>query len=127
MNSDHVPAIEILVEPEFLGNQSEPDKGQFVFSYHITIINHGDEDAQLISRHWLITDANEKLQEVRGMGVIGKQPVLKPGERYSYSSGAVINTPVGTMQGSYQMLTEGGREFEVPIPVFTLAKPGLIH
>ncbi len=127
MMIDHIPAIEIQVTPEFLGDQSEPDKDQFVFSYHITIINHGNENAQLISRHWLINDANGKAQEVRGMGVVGQQPLLKPGETYSYSSGAVINTPVGTMQGSYQMLTDDGREFDVPIPVFTLAKPGLIH
>lgn len=119
--------IEVQVIPEYLPEQSQPERERFTFAYHITIINQGDEAAQLISRHWLITDANEKIQEVKGQGVIGKQPWIQPGESYQYSSGAVIETAFGTMEGSYQMVSQNGDTFDAKIPAFTLAKPGLLH
>jgi ApaG protein len=119
--------IEIDVESEFLSAQSEPAEQRFVFAYTITIANTGRVAAQLLSRHWLITDGNGRVQEVRGDGVVGEQPLLAPGDRFRYSSGAMIETPVGAMEGKYRMRAEDGSEFDAPIPPFTLAVPNLLH
>jgi ApaG protein len=119
--------ISIEVVTDYIDDQSEPDVDRYVFAYTITIENNGNIPATLLSRHWVITDANGKIQEVSGDGVVGEQPHLKPGEKFSYSSGAVLETPVGAMQGSYRMETENGTSFDAPIPPFTLAVPGLLH
>ena len=119
--------IRIEVATSYVGEQSEPDRGRYVFSYTITISNEGNEPARLISRHWIITDANGKVQEVSGDGVVGEQPHLGPGQSFRYSSGAVLETPVGAMQGLYRMQTDNGMRFDAPIAPFTLAVPGLLH
>jgi ApaG protein len=119
--------IRIEVETAYLEEQSEPKDQRYVFAYTITIRNEGPQPARLLTRHWVITDANGKVQEVRGDGVVGEQPYLKPGQGFRYSSGAVIETPVGSMQGSYQMVTDDGAQFAAPIPAFRLAIPGLLH
>jgi len=111
----------------FVAEQSDPAKNQYVFSYTIKITNIGDVEAQLLSRHWLITDGDHKVQEVKGLGVVGQQPTLKPGESFEYTSGASIPTAVGTMQGSYQMMAVDGRAFDAPIPLFTLSVPRTLH
>jgi len=111
----------------FLVDQSDPAKNKFVFSYTITITNTGDVAAQLLSRHWVITDADHKVQEVKGLGVVGQQPLLKPGESFEYTSGTSIPTNVGTMQGNYQMMAEDGKAFDAPIPLFTLSVPRTLH
>ena len=120
---------EITVVPKatLLADQSDPGKNQFVFSYTITITNTGDIAAQLVSRHWIITDAEHKVQEVKGLGVVGQQPLLKPGESFEYTSGVSIATAVGTMRGSYQMRAEDGRTFDAQIPPFTLSVPRTLH
>ncbi len=119
--------IRIQVATDYMHDQSEPDAGRYVFAYTITISNEGNIAAQLMSRHWIITDANGKVQEVTGDGVVGEQPHLNPGERFRYSSGAVIETPVGAMQGLYRMVSDDGCSFDAPIEPFTLAVPGLLH
>lgn len=119
--------IKIDVATNYIVDQSEPDVGRYVFAYTITIENLGDLPARLLSRHWVITDANGKVQEVKGDGVVGEQPHLNPGETFRYSSGAVLETPVGAMQGSYRMKADNGTHFEAPIPPFTLAVPGVLH
>jgi len=119
--------IDIAVETDYLESQSDPDDQRFVFSYTITIRNEGTVPAQLLNRHWIITDADGNTQEVKGEGVVGEQPRLDPGQGFRYSSGAVIKTPVGAMQGTYEMLTDDGEHFDAPIEPFTLAKPGLLH
>ncbi|NBC23445.1 MAG: Co2+/Mg2+ efflux protein ApaG [Gammaproteobacteria bacterium] len=119
--------IRVDVSTNFLDDQSEPELDRYVFSYTITIANLGDVPASLLSRHWIITDANGKVQEVRGDGVVGEQPHLNPGEQFRYSSGTVLETPVGSMEGSYQMLADDGVRFDAPIAPFTLAVPGLLH
>ena len=119
--------IRIQVATNYVDEQSEPDEDRYVFAYTITITNEGDVPAQLISRHWVITDANGKVQEVRGEGVVGEQPHLMPGQGFRYTSGAVLETPVGAMHGSYQMLADDGVRFDAPIAPFTLAMPGTIH
>jgi ApaG protein len=120
---------EVTVEPvaRFLADQSDPAKNQYVFTYTITITNTGDVAAQLLGRHWIITDADHKVQEVKGLGVVGQQPLLQPGESFEYTSGASIPTNVGTMQGSYQMLAADGKAFDAPIPLFTLSVPRTLH
>jgi ApaG protein len=120
---------EITVVPRatYVDDQSDPSKNQYVFAYTITITNTGSVAAQLVSRHWLITDANSKVLEVKGLGVIGQQPTLKPGESFEYSSGTHLETSVGTMRGSYQMIAEDGHAFEAPIPLFTLSVPRVLH
>ncbi len=117
----------INVATAYVDEQSEPDAGRYVFAYTITIRNDGDVAARLKSRHWIITDANGKIQEVNGDGVVGEQPHLKPGEQFRYSSGAVLETPVGAMQGLYRMEADNGERFDAPIPAFTLAVPGMLH
>jgi ApaG protein len=119
--------INIEVETNYLDDQSEPREQRYVFAYTITIRNEGEVPAKLLTRHWIITDANGRVQEVRGDGVVGEQPYLKPGQGFRYSSGAVLETPVGTMQGSYQMVGDDGAKFEAPIPAFRLAMPGMLH
>jgi ApaG protein len=119
--------IQVVAKPSFLADQSDPAKNQFVFAYTITITNTGNVTAQLISRHWLITDAEHRVQEVKGLGVVGQQPVLKPGETFEYTSGASLPTAVGTMRGSYQMLAEDGHAFDADIPTFTLSVPRTLH
>jgi len=120
-------AIEIVVQTQYLPEQSEPEAGRHAFSYSITIANSGSVAAQLISRHWLITDADGKVQEVRGLGVVGHQPLLQPGQSFEYTSGCVLATPVGTMKGSYQMVAEDGEQFETAIPEFVLSMPRILH
>jgi len=119
--------IKIDVETVYLEDQSEPGEQRFVFAYTITLRNSGKVPARLLTRHWVITDANGRIQEVRGEGVVGEQPHLKPGQGFRYSSGAVLETPVGSMHGSYQMLADDGAHFDAPIPAFRLAKPGMLH
>ena len=119
--------IHIHVATSYMDDQSEPEADRYVFAYTITISNQGEVPATLLSRHWIITDANGKVQEVSGDGVVGEQPHLNPGERFRYSSGAVIETPVGAMQGLYRMETDGGESFDAPIEPFTLAVPGRLH
>ena len=119
--------IEIKPVPQFIPEQSDPDDSRYVFAYTITIRNLGELPAQLIARHWIITDANNEVQEVRGLGVVGNQPLLKPGESFEYSSGCSLATPVGTMKGSYQMVGEDGTRFEAEIPEFVLAIPRTLH
>ena len=120
-------SIEIKTACRFIPEQSDVEAERYVFAYHITIRNTGRVSAQLMSRHWIITDAEDKVQEVRGEGVIGQQPVLRPGESFEYTSGCSIATPVGTMKGSYQMVTEDGTHFDAPIAEFTLAMPRTLH
>ena len=119
--------IRVEVETSYVDDQSKPDESRYVFSYTITIRNEGQVPARLLTRHWVITDANGKVQEVRGDGVVGEQPYLEPGQGFRYSSGAVIETPVGAMQGSYQMVSDDGLAFDAPIPPFRLAIPGVLH
>jgi ApaG protein len=119
--------IRIHVATNYVDEQSEPDIDRYVFAYTITIENLSDIPTQLLSRHWVITDANGKVQEVSGDGVVGEQPKLEPGETFRYSSGAVLETPVGAMQGSYRMHADDGADFDAPIPPFTLAVPGVLH
>ena len=119
--------IGIAVSTDYVDEQSEPDSDRYVFSYTITISNNGEVPARLISRHWVITDANGKVQEVTGDGVVGEQPHLNPGEVFRYSSGAILETPVGAMQGLYRMEADNGVNFDAPIAPFTLAVPGLLH
>jgi len=119
--------IRVEVDTSYLAEQSNPGDKRYVFSYTITIRNEGSVPARLITRHWIITDSNGKVQEVRGEGVVGEQPHLKPGQGFRYSSGAVLETPVGAMQGSYQMVTDDGEHFDAPIAAFRLAMPGLLQ
>lgn len=119
--------INIQVLPAYLAEQSDPSNDHYVFSYTVTIRNEGDEPARLLSRHWVITDGDGEVQEVRGEGVIGKQPHLSPGEDFRYTSGTFMHTPVGTMRGSYQMITDSGEKFEADIPGFTLSVPNTLH
>ena len=119
--------LRIEVATKYVVEQSEPDIDRYVFAYTITIENLGDIPARLLSRHLVITDANGKVQEVTGDGVVGEQPRLDPGESFCYSSGAVLETPVGAMQGSYHMRADNGTNFEAPIPPFTLAVPGVLQ
>ena len=119
--------FEVNVSTDFVDNQSDPRSGRFVFAYTITIYNRGAERAQLLTRHWIITDANGRVQEVRGDGVVGEQPLIEPGGSYRYTSGAVLDTPVGSMHGSYGMIGEDGSVFDAVIKPFTLAKPGTLN
>ena len=120
-------ALEISVATQFLDEQSDPDGDRYVFAYTIRIRNLGRLPAQLLDRHWVITDGNGKMQEVHGQGVIGEQPLLAPGESFRYTSGCVMETPVGTMHGSYQMLARDGHRFNANIAPFMLAMPRILH
>ena len=127
MSDNSKYSIEVLTAPEFVADQSNPEGDHYVFAYTITIRNTGTVAAQLISRHWIITDAEEQVQEVRGLGVVGHQPLLQPGESFEYTSGCALPTPVGTMRGAYQMVAEDGTHFEADIPEFILAIPRVLH
>jgi ApaG protein len=120
-------AIEVLVETNYIQEQSIPDKNRYVFAYTITITNIGSIPAKLLRRHWIITDANNKIQEVNGDGVIGEQPYLKPGQSFQYTSGAMLETPVGCMEGTYDMVADDEIEFDATIPVFSLSTPHTLH
>ena len=119
--------VNIKVETNYLAKQSDPDSKRFVFSYSITITNNNAMPVQLLNRHWLITDGNEHIQEVQGEGVVGEQPVIEPNTSYTYTSGAVLATSVGSMQGHYEMSTDEGSTFNTPIDAFTLASPNALH
>lgn len=119
--------ISINVNTTYLAEQSDPASDRYVFAYTISIANTGTVAAQLISRHWIITDAENVTQEVKGLGVVGEQPLLQPGESFEYTSGTAMATPVGTMHGSYQMVAEDGVKFDAEIPKFTLSMPRVLH
>lgn len=119
--------LSVAAETAYIEEQSSPDTARFVFAYTITLRNTGRIAARLLSRHWIITDANGRVQEVRGEGVVGKQPYLRPGEAFRYTSAAIIETPVGSMHGSYQMVADDGVCFDAPIPAFTLSLPHALH
>jgi len=125
--SEVICNVRVQVATSYVDDQSRPESGRYVFAYTITIANHGDVPVRLISRHWIITEANGKVQEVSGDGVVGEQPHLNPGEVFRYSSGAVLETPVGAMQGLYRMEADNGVKFDAPIAPFTLAVPGVLH
>ncbi len=124
--NEHYP-IKIAVEVNYLPEQSDESDNRFVFAYTITITNESNVTVKLVSRHWVITDANQYVQEVRGQGVVGEQPVLHPGQSFEYTSGTVLATQVGTMSGSYQMVAEDGTKFDAPIPQFVLSVPRVLH
>ena len=119
--------ISVAARTTFIPDQSDLESGRYVFAYTITITNTGTLPAQLVSRHWIITDANNQVQEVRGQGVVGEQPMLRPNESFQYTSGTAIATPVGTMRGTYQMVAEDGVQFDALIPEFTLSMPRVLH
>ena len=125
--SNQTHAIQVNVETTYVENQSAPEQQRFVFAYTITIRNTGAVPAKLLTRHWIITDSNGKVQEVRGDGVVGEQPHLQPGEAFRYTSGTLLETAVGSMRGSYQMVADDGVCFDAEIPAFTLAVPRVLH
>jgi ApaG protein len=127
MDNDAKYRLNITTQVNYLAEQSDEADNRFVFSYTITLTNTGDTAVKLISRHWIITDANRDVQEVRGQGVVGEQPTLKPKQSFEYTSGTVLSTQVGTMSGSYQMVAEDGTKFDAPIPQFVLSVPRVLH
>ena len=127
MNELNVYNIKVSVDTTYLESQSSTDDDRYVFAYTVTIQNNGEVPAKLLTRHWIITDSNGKTQEVRGDGVVGEQPHLKPGEGFQYTSGTMLETPVGTMHGSYQMQADDGTEFDAEIELFTLSAPRVLH
>lgn len=127
IESDQGSPIKVDVATRYLEADSDPDDERFVFAYTITITNHGDVPTRLLTRHWIITHGNGKTQEVKGEGVVGEQPLIKPGQGYQYTSGTVLETPMGTMGGSYQMITDDGDQFDAAIPDFLLSTPHTLH
>ena len=125
--NDLCNTIDVIVTTRYLVEHSHPEDNRYVFAYDITIRNIGTESAQLLSRHWIITDGNGKTQEVRGSGVVGEQPVIDADDEFSYSSGTLLATAVGSMHGSFTMRAEDGEEFDAPIAPFSLAVPGVLH
>ncbi|MGA7179147.1 MAG: Co2+/Mg2+ efflux protein ApaG [Thiobacillaceae bacterium] len=119
--------INIKVRTAYIPEQSDPASDRYVFAYTVTIENSGTVAAQLISRHWIITDADNRVQEVKGLGVVGEQPFLRPGESFEYTSGTSMGTPVGAMRGTYQMVAEDGQKFDAEIAEFTLSMPRVLH
>jgi ApaG protein len=119
--------IDVQVEPTYIAEQSDPANDHYVFSYTVTIRNNGSAPAKLLTRHWIITDGDGKVQEVKGDGVVGEQPHLQPGEGYQYTSGTFMSTPFGTMHGSYQMISDAGEKFDAEIPAFQLSVPNTLH
>lgn len=119
--------IKVHVESEYAPDRSQPSQNQWFFLYTITITNEGGETAQLVTRHWIITDGTGRVEEVRGDGVVGRQPVLAPGESFTYTSGCPLQTPFGVMEGTYQMVTQGGERFDAKIAPFTLSEPYTVH
>ena len=124
---DNECGVEISTRTKYLELQSEPAKNSYAFSYTITILNQRDEAVRLLNRHWIITDKNNKVEEVNGKGVVGQQPVIQPGESFEYSSGTIIGSEIGDMRGSYTMESVSGVQFEAPVPLFVLAIPNMIH
>jgi ApaG protein len=127
MNEPALNKIKVDVETRYIEDQSNPEQNYYVFAYTITIQNKGRQNAKLLTRHWVITDSNSKIQEVRGDGVVGEQPLLKPGEQFVYTSGTKLETAVGTMKGSYQMLADDGSHFDAQIEEFVLSTPRVLH
>jgi ApaG protein len=127
MNEPALNKIKVGVETRYIEDQSNPEQNYYVFAYTITIQNKGMQNAKLLTRHWVITDSNSKIQEVRGDGVVGEQPLLKPGEQFVYTSGTKLETAVGTMKGSYQMLADDGSHFDAQIEEFVLSTPRVLH
>ena len=127
MNEPDLNVINVDVETRYIEEQSNPEQNYYVFAYTITIQNDGNQGAQLLTRHWVITDSNQKVQEVRGDGVVGEQPMLKPGEQFVYTSGTMLETSVGTMKGSYQMIADDGSHFDATIDEFVLSTPRVLH
>lgn len=127
MEDDVSYQLDVRVDTRFLDDQSKPADNRYVFAYTITLHNAGSVPARLVSRHWVITDSNGKVEEVRGDGVVGEQPWMRPGDSFEYTSGAVLETAVGTMRGSYQLVADDGTRFEAPIPQFTLSVPRTLH
>lgn len=127
MSSQSEYLFEVRVSTQFLDEQSDKEKGPYVFAYTIEIENVGQRTAQLLSRHWIIIDAHNVVQEVKGDGVVGEQPTLRPGERFEYTSGCPLPTPVGTMKGTYTFIGEGGEQFDVPVSEFLLSMPRVLH
>lgn len=127
MSNSHTYAIAITVDTRYLSEQSDPDAGRYAFAYTVHIRNTGDVPAQLLDRHWKIIDGNGKVQEVKGPGVIGEQPLIGPGATYTYTSGCLLETPVGAMEGSYGMRATDGHSFQAPIALFRLAKPNALN
>jgi ApaG protein len=127
MATDKKYEITVATRTTYVPEQSDAERGRYVFAYTITLKNTGTVTAQLISRHWIITDANNQLQEVRGLGVVGEQPTLRPEQTFEYTSGTALATPVGTMRGTYQMVGDDGLQFEATIPEFTLSIPRVLH
>ena len=127
MNEVALNNIRVDVETRYIEDQSNPEQNHYVFAYTITIQNKGQQSAQLLTRHWVITDSNQKVQEVRGDGVVGEQPLLKPGEQFVYTSGTMLETAVGTMKGSYQMLADDGLQFDATVDEFVLSTPRVLH
>ena len=127
MNEADINNIRVDVETRYIEDQSNPEQNYYVFAYTITIQNKGQQSAQLLTRHWVITDSNQKVQEVRGDGVVGEQPLLKPGEQFVYTSGTMLETSVGTMKGSYQMLADDGSQFDATVDEFVLSTPRVLH
>ncbi len=125
--STETTPIAIEVETHYVEEESYPADERFVFAYTITIRNNGDTPAKLLTRHWVITDGHGKVEEVHGEGVVGEQPHIGPGDYFRYTSGAVLDTPIGTMEGSYQMLSDSGEHYDTPIPLFTLSQPHSLH
>lgn len=119
--------VRIRVQPQYVAEQSEPAASQYLFAYHITIRNEGEQTVQLLTRHWIITDGEGRVQEVRGPGVVGYQPLLRPGEEFQYTSGCPLTTPVGTMHGEFGMITESGEKFDAQIQPFRLAVPQMLN
>ncbi|MCC5854491.1 MAG: Co2+/Mg2+ efflux protein ApaG [Idiomarina sp.] len=119
--------IALSIKTQYLESQSDPDKEQFVFAYTITITNQSHDQVQLLTREWHITDADGKVTHVTGEGVVGQQPLIAPGDSFSYTSGAVLKTPVGSMEGTYGMISSAGNPLDVPIPLFRLAVPNILH
>ena len=127
MTDSNLNNIQVNVQTRYIEDQSNPEKNYYIFAYTITIVNQGQQPAKLLTRHWVITDSNHKVQEVRGDGVIGEQPVLKPGEQFVYTSGTMLETSVGTMKGSYQMEADDGFQFDATVEEFVLSPPRVLH
>jgi ApaG protein len=127
MTTDQHYECTVAVETEFIPDQSDIERNRYAFAYHVKISNSGNVSAQLISRHWIIKEEDGELQEVKGLGVVGEQPLLNPGEYFEYTSGTILNTPIGEMQGTYQMVAEDGTQFDAIIPSFILAMPRVLH
>lgn len=119
--------IQVSVESQYIEKESDPEHGRYVFAYTVTLVNQGTVPARLLTRHWIISDADGNTQELRGEGVVGEQPYLQVGEGFRYTSGTILDTPLGVMHGTYQMLADDGQYFDAPIPPFRLANPRLLH